>query len=428
MVYAVCLAGRPRNGTEPPPLYEKRKQQAALICACLFALHPEQIWVGRFGRMYSLGVFLAGLTAWLLLRALHAKGREPLWWSAYGLTVAAFCYTHNYAFFTILAQTLFFGGAMVARWRRTALHGALPSIRGFVFAGFIAFLLYLPWLPVLWSQMREVRRNYWIPPISFPEAERVFFAWGTGIKIDGGELEMHLWLGLVVLAVFWTVWRDEGTGGCFLLQALIPWFCALGISILTKRSIFVERYFAFANLAFVAWLAMLWRYLPSARERVLFSCLFLAASCYGLWHLVSGWSAKPPAIELAARFLRDQYQEGDLIVVEGAVEVNRLRCYADRAGIDRLDVRTTVNAFARDLHMSHQAALVDTDILAETPKMYSRPERLWRGGSDRVQAAPPEGMKTILEQTFEGGGGTRYVLILHAKSSGSARRISIFKP
>lgn len=425
MIYAVCVEAYARNLVvrEHPP---QTARQAALFCACLYAIHLTQITPARSARMYSLGVFLAGLTAWLLLRALHVTQRGSLWWSAYGLAVAAFCYTHNYAFFTILAQTVFFVGETIIRWKRTSLRGVLPSVRGFVFAAFLAFILYSPWLPILLSQMREVRQNYWIPPVPFQEAERVFFVWGMGITV-GGNLEMHLWLGIVIIAIFWVVWRADRAGVFFLLQALLPWVCALGISTHSGRSIFVERYFAFAHLAFLGWLGTLWCYLPSWRERLLFSCLFVIATCYGLWAHASRLPSKPPAVELAATFLKSHYRAGDLIVVEGAVEVNRLRCYARQAGIHTIDVRTTVDAFTHDLHMSHQAALADTDIIAEAPEMYSRTQRLWRAGSARVATAPPEDMKTILEHTFEGGGGTRYILILHARPSTGAIRIPILR-
>ena len=76
----------------------------ALFSALLMAVHPSQVNYSRVERMYSLGVLLAGLSAWLLLRALRASRRQRCWWAAYGVAVAALCYTHTYALLTVFAQ------------------------------------------------------------------------------------------------------------------------------------------------------------------------------------------------------------------------------------------------------------------------------------------------------------------------------------
>ena len=89
----------------------------ALASALLVALHADQVEHSRHVRMYGLGVLLAALTAWLLLRALRSERRAALWWAAYAVAAAALCYTHYYGAFTIAAQLGAAALFLAQRWR-----------------------------------------------------------------------------------------------------------------------------------------------------------------------------------------------------------------------------------------------------------------------------------------------------------------------
>jgi len=98
-IYILCLEACPKR--------EGRSQQipnsahlGALLSALLMALHVSQITPGRTARMYSMGAFLATLTAWLLLRAMRSARHREVWWSVYGVAVAVFCYTHFWQSFS----------------------------------------------------------------------------------------------------------------------------------------------------------------------------------------------------------------------------------------------------------------------------------------------------------------------------------------
>lgn len=93
MMYLVCLESF-TGASKPPETSSRMSHLGALFSAFLVAVHVTQVVPGRTARMYSLGVFLAGLTGWLLLRALRATRRQAWWWTGYGVAVAAFCYTH----------------------------------------------------------------------------------------------------------------------------------------------------------------------------------------------------------------------------------------------------------------------------------------------------------------------------------------------
>ena len=49
----------------------------AVVAALLVAVHADQVGHSRHVRMYALGAALAGLTAWLVLRALRSERRAP---------------------------------------------------------------------------------------------------------------------------------------------------------------------------------------------------------------------------------------------------------------------------------------------------------------------------------------------------------------
>jgi len=215
--YAVCLEGA-RLVPEKMPISAARG--GALFSAWLVAVHAVQLGPSRTARMYSLGVLLAGLTAWLLLRALRSQGRSEVWWAVYGVAVAAFCYTHYYAFFTVFAQALFVLGHLLSRAQRAGLRQVLCSAAGFLFAGTLALILYSPWVPVLVSQLQQVREGFWIPAVSAKEARWVFFWWGTGLEYESA-LE-GLWLVFVIALAVWTVWRAKLAGWFFYSKRWCP--------------------------------------------------------------------------------------------------------------------------------------------------------------------------------------------------------------
>lgn len=140
----------------------------ALFSTLLFAIHLDPANdPSRTARMYSLGVLLAGLTAWTLLRALRCSRGCLGWWLGYGLAVTAFCYTHYYAFFTVAAQAIFVVGVLAVRALKDTATSVRAALTGFLLAGGFAFLLYVPWIPVWWKQAHDVLQGFWIDPVTW---------------------------------------------------------------------------------------------------------------------------------------------------------------------------------------------------------------------------------------------------------------------
>jgi Dolichyl-phosphate-mannose-protein mannosyltransferase len=411
LIYWTCLEAFHAGRSNQP----RASQPAALLVAFLFALHLSEVSAGRFGRMYSLGVFLATLSAWLLLRASRARESAVWWWTAYGVTIAAFCYTHNYAFFTVFAQTAFFLGESVARWRTTSFREVRASLEGFSYAGILALILFAPWIPVLLAQMREVQDSFWIPPLKWSEVGRIFFSWGLGLE-HPESWHLLAWPLAFFCLVAVTLWRGGLAGWFFLLQAMIPWALALGLSLISGRPILMERYLVFAHVFLLAFWGWVWLLLPGALERVMFTCIIGGMAVAGLVDAMARWPTGRPAIESAAAYLATNRQPGDLAVAPHPIALNCFRCYADHAGAGELDLRTLHSSFANDALMSHAYALAPNDVMG--PEYMSRPavRRIWivtDGGPSAATVVPD--MEKILVRSFGVHGESQYSLILFAR-------------
>jgi hypothetical protein len=115
-------------------------------------------------------------------------------------------------------------------------------------------LLFAPWLPAFLRQSRGVRESYWISPVGLASLERALVSWGTGLEPAGVVPRLAL---VVVWGVAaWSAWRN-GRAGLFLAtQAAAPWLLAVGLSILSGRPIFLERYLVFAQFSLLVLLGL----------------------------------------------------------------------------------------------------------------------------------------------------------------------------
>jgi len=387
------------------------RRGGALLSALLLAIHASQVTPARTARMYSLGVFLAGVTSLLLLRALRARQNRGLWWAAYGLAITAFCYTHYYAFFTVAAQGMFVAGYLFAcAWRRSFREMVAPAT-GFLLAGTLSLLLYIPWLPVCWAQIRAVHHSYSIPPVEAEYAEEAVVGSSTGLEYTG-PLAARIWLATQATLMAWTLRRAGGAAWCCLLQVVVPWTLSLGISAFGARSIFLERYLVFAQFFLLAYWGLIWCYLPNLLARVWLAAFLVVACLCGLDETARRLPSIPPPVAQAAEFLRLHHETGDLILVDAPSDVNRLRYYAMQAGVGPVEIRCPMNPLADTRHFTHVAALSADDLFRESPGLGTA-RRLWRtSGSGRVDPNPPAGMKVVFNITFWKGNGNHYSLVL----------------
>jgi mannosyltransferase len=335
----------------------------ALFSALLLAIHLDPGYEpSRLARMYSQGIFLAGLTAWLLLRALRCSRGRLGWWVGYGLAVAAFCYTHYYAFFTVAAQTLFVAGDLAVRAFKNSAASVRASLTGFVLAGCFAFLLYIPWFPVWWKQTNDVRQGFWIPPVTVEHAKDVFFRWSSGLPYYH-SMEFRLWSLFLLACIVWMLCRADRGGLFLLIQASIPWALSLAFSVWSGRPIFDERYLLFAQFFLFAFWGIVWDRLPGLVPRLGFGCFLCTLGLYNQGLVRDQWPSRPPALSEAAAFLHDHYQGGDTVLTSSPASLNLLRYYSAQAGMHTMQIRCILSPFLPPGHIVHLGSLQAEDIL-----------------------------------------------------------------
>ncbi len=418
LLYLLCLEAHTTLGCDSrlsssagPQAPRGRLRGGAVFGALLLAVWVGQVKQGQNARMYSLGVFMACLTAWLLLRASRAARRWIAWWTAYGLAAAAFCGIHYYAFFTLAAQALFLLGLALRRGSSPGLGKGWPLVGWFGFAALLALIWYSPWLPVFWRQAWTVHASYWIPRVTLAEVERIFVSWSLGLDATP-DWEGRLGEVFVAAGLLWLAVRGGAVAWFFLLQAGLPWILSLGLSVTTGRSIFLEHYLAFAQLGLMGLASVLWNRLRAIPERLVMAGFLLATAVCGLEPYLDNRPTDPPALAQAALFLREHYQPGDAIVTDAPAAVNRLRYYCQQAGIENLTVRCGAQALGTGGHVTHLASLDWSELQASnTASDAWIPSRLWwAGDGDGFGGAPPGGWSLAGEQSFTDGGPSRYTL------------------
>lgn len=116
-------------------------EPVALLGGLLVTLSPLQVMIGQDGRMYALlGALALGSTLALVLAVEHGGPRR---WAAYTAVAGLIVYTHYLGALVLAAH-----GLWVAIYERRHLIAWLGSMA-------VAALLFLPWLPAFWDQLRH---------------------------------------------------------------------------------------------------------------------------------------------------------------------------------------------------------------------------------------------------------------------------------
>lgn len=396
MAYALCLEAS-RLDDHGGSL--ARARRGALLAAVLVAIQAAPVAQGRNARMYALAVLLAGVTSWLLLRALRARATEWRWWLAYGIAVAAFCATHYFAVFTVAAQAIF----VMVRARSRPEHDVRGPKWRFVAALALTAALFSPWLPVLARQAEQVRQTYWIPAPSLPALGLSLVQWAAGAELNVGT--PLPWLLALAAILGWAWWRGGPGARHLLLLALLPWAFGLAISVLSGRPIVLERYMAFGQFFLICTWGVLWARLPTSAARAFLAAALIVLSAAGL--LVT-WAARypdrPTAFWYTARYLKRQAGPGDLVITRSPRALNKLRYYAEQVGAQGLDVKYAATGAAYDDHFSHLPSLEDEEVLRTDPFLERTPRIIWRLEDTRTAPEPaPPGWRITHARMFEGG-------------------------
>ena len=140
-------------------LFSKR---IAIFGAFLAALGPFLIRYSDEARMYALAALIGVAATYTFIMAVDRKDKKP-WWILYGFLVAIGIYTQY--FLALLLPAHFVYLWLKIGGDRTAVIKIFTNKNIWLAAG-LCFLLFLPWLPVMISQVGRVSGEFWIPEVN----------------------------------------------------------------------------------------------------------------------------------------------------------------------------------------------------------------------------------------------------------------------
>jgi mannosyltransferase len=135
----------------------------AVAATVLLVVSPIHVRYAQEARTYTL-LTLGASVALLALAHILTGDRRRRWWAAIVLSSALTLHLHNTALLFLLALNVAFGAA--ALLARTTPQFERPRLRDWLLAQAAIVLLWAPWLPTMYAQMRRVDESFWIPPLS----------------------------------------------------------------------------------------------------------------------------------------------------------------------------------------------------------------------------------------------------------------------
>ncbi len=223
-------------------------ERIAIVAALALALSPFQVHYSQEVRMYALlAVLLLGATL-AFWRAL--EGDSLRYWLAFAVLGAAAQYTHTLAGLYLIPLGL------TPLWRRQWLKLGKTAL-----AGFLATLLYLPWLVYLPSQLSRVRWAYWIPQPGVLELVRTWLVFTAGLPVPLPMLPVVLFGTVLATALgawgTFRAWRSQDpsfrNGVWLLYMAVFPVLFMFLISY--WQAVYLERAMLTSGAVFLLWLA-----------------------------------------------------------------------------------------------------------------------------------------------------------------------------
>lgn len=288
----------------------------ALVAALLLAVAPFQIQYSQEARSYSLMLLLSLVSSLLFVRLLNADKPKARLDAAYVLVSAAALYSHLYALFTLLAETI----AYAVEWLRSKK--PLFGTRRWVVAQIGIVALSLPWLPIAIEWARSVGSGFWVAPMTMHDLLTTYAAYA------GGSVIALLLLALTALGVF-TQRRNWRGLSLMLALATLPVVVPVVVSILTKPT-FTPRY---GIVAPAAWYALAGCGVAALRHRLAQSVVAVVLAALSLQGMRAipdkpDWRGTVAHVESVAR-------AGDYIVMTPRRSTYLYDYYATRIDIRR---------------------------------------------------------------------------------------------
>lgn len=174
--------------------------RAAGLATIFAAISPMFIRYGQEMRMYTMVLAIVAIATYVLSLALEKgtdkKGRK--FWALYAIIIAIGMWTHYFSAFMWIAHVALivyhFGGFK-------KIFKDKKLVRTLLFTYGFAVLLYLPWIPAFFNQVKTVQSGFWIPPVSFNSMADFF----TSVLFFNKAQEVTGWgfvFGTALIAIF----------------------------------------------------------------------------------------------------------------------------------------------------------------------------------------------------------------------------------
>lgn len=333
-----------------------RNRPIGLLAASLLAFSGWQIAFAWEARMYTLAVFLALISSWLLLRA--TRSMRLTTWVVYGVAAAALAYVHYIAFFTLAAQALFVVAKLVwlTRWRvgemlqsRILWYGVISAV--------IAMLLYLPWLPTFIAQNSQVQQGWWPERLtgwSVPDTVYRMFLPTAGAPGHNGMAVILTMLPLLLTLAGWiillTVRKYRDANWFVVLAGIIPFLFTMAFSF-GDQSIYNDRFLVLAHVFILIGFSRLIFAIPFGSLRRAAVALILA---WFVFSYVSYWREldipNKPGAQAAAALVFAEKKSTEPILVSSPFVFFAIDYYAREHGAD-----TTPRLYGESAQLLHFA-------------------------------------------------------------------------
>jgi 4-amino-4-deoxy-L-arabinose transferase-like glycosyltransferase len=272
------------------------ERRTAWLAGLLAAVLPASVYYAQDARMYPL------LSVFVLLAALMAiRGN----WIIFALASAGAIYSQNLGAFYIAALGL---GIMIAgKFRiRKLIRPALAAL------GIGA--MYLPWLPSLIQQAKQVGSGFWIQPLSLGGVLWPLASMTMGWRVPDA-LQLHVYalaIGLTLVGLIasrkWLITRP----GLMVLAVALGAPVLTAIASVVWRSVYVNRAMLPATLA----LCLVWAYplnhLSKPNKRIARAVAVPMLAIALLFHYYPAQGGRFPVATFAAP-IREGWQAGDVV-------------------------------------------------------------------------------------------------------------------
>lgn len=284
-----------------------------LLSALAVTLSPFHIAYSQEVRMYTLAFLWTSLGMYLFLKAAFSQGPAARrLWVFYAICVALGLYTHYMTAFVFLV--LFLLGLA-----RACLRGDLLSVRPLLLSQIAAALLFAPWVPTFWAQIRSPC-IMWVPKTSvsrlYNQFARIFL---YDMFLGGFYLPLVILMLVVFLAGVAAGFRrsagsDSAVGVGKHLFAVASAAGPLGVLVLVSffKPMVVDRYiFVIAPAVFVLF-ALGIAELLKHRATVLISLAVTAGVVFSAWSVVT--TDLKEDWESVANYISDRSSSEDVVV------------------------------------------------------------------------------------------------------------------